>query len=187
LFLAYRTVPATGPMYRDIMVARSENGGKSFTPVKVSEDGWEINACPVTGPGLSVDNQGQVAVVWFAGGEGQQGLFYAASSDHGASYSARRQLDSTRNLGKHAQTIALSDGRLLVAWDEKIEKMRIVMGVLDLQKGLLQKSAMHEEASYPAIAFGHKSVVIAGMRSATQDILLEAEPLAGIPGAVHNK
>ena len=34
LFLAYRTVPATGPMYRDIIVARSLDGGKSFTPVR---------------------------------------------------------------------------------------------------------------------------------------------------------
>jgi hypothetical protein len=162
-------------------VARSGDGGKSFTPVRVSEDGWEINACPVTGPGLSVDSRGQIAVVWFAGGD-RPGLYYAASTDHGVSYSQRRQIDSTRNMGKHAQTVALSDGRLLVAWDEKLEKMRIVIGVLDLRKGLLQKSAMREGASYPSIAFGDKTVVIAGMQSATQDILLEANLLQAISG-----
>ena len=176
LFLAYRTVPAAGPMYRDIMVARSEDGGKSFEPVRVSEDRWEINACPVTGPGLSINSRGQIAVVWFTGGD-KQGLYYSASADHGISYSGRRQLDSTANLGKHAQTVALSDGRLLVAWDEKAEKMRTVIGVLDLRKGLFQKSVMRDEVTYPAIAFGNKTVVIAGMKSATQDILLEAEPL----------
>jgi Neuraminidase (sialidase) len=184
LFLAYRTVPASGPMYRDIIVARSENGGKSFALTKVSEDGWDINACPVTGPGLSIDRKGKIAVIWFTGG-GSQGLYYAASANHGASYTARRQLESTQNLGKHAQAVALSDGRLLVAWDEKADKIRIVTGILDLQKGSFRKSVARDEASYPSIAFGNKTMVIAGMQTATQDILLESvslEPTAALAG-----
>ncbi len=176
LFLAYRTVPATGPMYRDIMVARSENGGKSFATAKVSEDRWDINACPVTGPGLSVDRKGKIAVVWFTGGN-NQGLYYAASANHGASYTARRQLESTQNLGKHAQAVALSDGRLLVAWDEKADKIRITTGILDLQTGEFRKSVARDEASYPSIASGNKMMVIAGMQTATQDIWLESSAL----------
>jgi Neuraminidase (sialidase) len=175
LFLAYRTVPSKGPMYRDIIVARSSDGGKSFTPVKVSEDGWEINACPVTGPGLSVDSRGQIAVVWFTGGD-RQGLYYAASTNHGASYSPRKLLESNQNMGKHAQAVALSDGRVFVAWDEKMEKVKVVGGLLDLQKGLLQRSLSRDEASYPMIAFNGKTVVIAGMQSAPQDIWMQTEP-----------
>lgn len=172
LFLAYRTVPAKGPMYRDIIVARSNDRGKSFVPVKVSEDGWEVNACPVTGPGLSVDSRGQVAVVWFTGGD-RQGLYYAASTNHGASYSGRRLLESNQNMGKHAQAVALADGRVFVAWDEKMEKVQVVGGLLDLQKGRLQKSVTRDEASYPAIAFNGKTIVITGMQSAPQDIWLQ--------------
>jgi hypothetical protein len=174
LFLAYRTVPPTGPMYRDIIVARSDTSGKTFTPTRVSKDGWDINACPVTGPGLSVDSRGQVTVVWFTGGDAQ-GLYYAASINHGASYSPRRLIDSSQSMAKHAQTVALSDGRVLVAWDEKAEKMQIVIGILNLQKGSLQKSVSREGASYPAIAFNDKTIVIAGMQSAMADILLESE------------
>lgn len=175
LFLAYRTVPANGPMYRDIVVARSSDRGKSFAPVKVSEDGWEINACPVTGPGLSVDSRGQIAVVWFTGGD-RQGLYYAASTNHGASYSPRKLLESNQNMGKHAQAVALADGRVFVAWDEKMEKVKVVGGLLDLQKGLLQKSVTRDEASYPAIAFNGKTVVITGMQSGSQDIWLQTAP-----------
>lgn len=175
LFLAYRTVPSTGPMYRDIIVARSADGGKTFTPVKVSEDGWEVNACPVTGPGLSVDSRGQIAVIWFTGGD-KQGLYYAASVNHGASYSPRKFIESSQNMGKHAQAVALSDGRVFVAWDEKMEKVKVVGGLLDLQKGLLQKSVLRDEASYPVIAFNGKTVVIAGMQSAPQDIWMQSEP-----------
>ena len=175
LFLAYRTVPSKGPMYRDIIVARSSDGGKNFAPVKVSEDGWEINACPVTGPGLSVDSRGQIAVVWFTGGE-QQGLYYAASTNHGASYSPRRLLESNQNMGKHAQAVALSDGRVFIVWDEKMEKVKVVGALLDLQKGLLQKSVTRDEASYPAIAFNGKTIVITGMQSAPQDIWMQVAP-----------
>ena len=175
LFLAYRTVPSTGPMYRDIVVARSVDGGKSFTPLKVSEDRWDINACPVTGPGMCIDRDGQVIVVWFTGGGDRQGLYYATSADHGASYSPRRLLETSQNLGKHAQTVALPGGRILVAWDEKVEKMRIVRGVLDLAKGALQKRLVREESSYPTIAVSDKAVIVAGMQNSTQDILLQAE------------
>jgi hypothetical protein len=177
LFLAYRTVPSTGPMYRNIVVARSLDGGRSFTPMTVSKDGWEINACPVTGPGMCIDRSGQVTVVWFTGGGDQSGLYYATSGDHGVSYSARRLLETSQNLGKHAQTVALPDGKILIAWDEKTEKMRIVRGVLTLSKGVLEKRVEQEESSYPTVAISDRIVIVAGMQAATKDILLQARPI----------
>ena len=183
LFLAYRTVPATGPMYRDIVVARSLNGGKSFTPVRVNADNWEINACPVTGPGLCVGRDGKLTVIWFTGG-GRQGLYYATSGDGGASYSPSVLLETSQNLGKHAQAAALPDGRIFIVWDEKAEKMQIIRAVLDSAKGTLQKRLVGEESSYPTIAFGGRAVVIAGMQNASRDILLQPEFMEGITRAV---
>ncbi|HJQ70565.1 MAG TPA: sialidase family protein [Blastocatellia bacterium] len=186
LFLAYRTVPATGPMYRDIIVARSVDGGKSFTPVRVSADKWEINACPVTGPGLSIGRDGRITVVWFTGGD-RQGLYYATSGDHGSAYSPSALIDTSRNLGKHAQALALPDGRVFIAWDEKADKMQIVRGVLDLSKGVLKKYLVKEESSYPTIAFGGRTVVIAGMDGASHDILLQPEFIDEITRAGPNE
>ena len=54
LYLSYRTVPRSGPMYRDIIIARSQDGGKTFAQTMVSEDRWEINGCPVAGPSFSL-------------------------------------------------------------------------------------------------------------------------------------
>jgi hypothetical protein len=183
LFLAYRTVPATGPMYRDIIVARSVDGGKSFTPVRVSRDNWEINACPVTGPGVCVGSDGRITVIWFTGGD-RQGLYYATSNDRGASYSPSVLLETSQNLGKHAQAVALPDGRIFIVWDEKAEKIQIVRGVLDLAKGTLQKRLVREESSYPTIAFGGRTVAIAGMQNASRDILLQPELMEGVNKAV---
>ena len=179
LFLAYRTVPRSGPMYRDIVVAKSEDGGKSFTPRIVSEDRWEIEGCPVMGPALCIDEKGQITVVWFTGGE-QQGLYFATSSNQGNSYSGRRLVDPGQSLGRHAQGVSWRGGRVVVAWDEKAEKLRVVFGILDLRKGSIKKGVIGEEASYPSVAFNDKVIVIAGMRAATKDIFLRAEPLQGI-------
>lgn len=186
LFLAYRTVPPAGPMYRDIVVARSEDGGKTFSPVTVSKDGWEIEGCPVMGPALSVDEKDRITAVWFTGGD-RQGLYYATSSDRGASYSARRLVDPDRSLGRHAQGVTMRGGRIVVAWDEKAEKMRIVFGVLDLQNGSIRKGVIDDEVSYPSIAFNDRLIVIAGMQASTKDILLRAEPFESIEPGPHRR
>ena len=102
LFLSYRTVPQEGPMYRDIILARSTDGGRSFQTNTVSEDQWDVNACPVAGPALVIDKQDRVGVIWFAGGGERPGLYYAISNDHGISFSSRKYLDEDLKLGKHA-------------------------------------------------------------------------------------
>jgi hypothetical protein len=187
LFLAYRTVPSSGPMYRDIVVARSLDGGNSFSPVRVSRDGWEINACPITGPAMCIDRNGRITVIWFTGGGDQPGLHYATSGDQGASYTPRRLLETGRNSGKHAQATALQDGRVIVAWDEKVDKLSIVYGILDPQKGMFQRRASREETSYPSVALGASAFVIAGMQVGRQDILFHAESIDRISKSDNRK
>ena len=68
MFLSDPMVPSAGPMFRDIVVAVSHDEGKSFSKTIVNQDKWEVNACPVAGPALSIDAGGQVSVTWFTGG-----------------------------------------------------------------------------------------------------------------------
>jgi hypothetical protein len=169
LFLAYRTVPRSGPMYRDIMLASSRDGGKSFEATVVSHDRWEINGCPIAGPSLSLVPTGTLTLVWFMGGGQQPGLYYASSTNAGKTFSPRRALDS-QQVSKHAQTVRLADGRLFVAWDYGTDKPAIACGVLDPQKGSLEKKVTHEGVTYPVVArIGNLGIVV-GMRSATHDI-----------------
>jgi hypothetical protein len=63
VYVAWRHIYPTN--LRDIAVARSADGGKTFsTPVRVSEDGWQIAGCPDDGPALAVDESGTLHVVW---------------------------------------------------------------------------------------------------------------------------
>jgi hypothetical protein len=50
---------------RDLYLLSSENGGKDFNQsVKLGAGTWKLNACPMDGGGLVVNNQRQVSSVW---------------------------------------------------------------------------------------------------------------------------
>lgn len=177
LFLSYRTVPAIGPMHRDIVVARSTDAGISFKTTTVSADRWDINACPVTGPALSVDLRDQIHVIWFTGGSEKPGLYYATSEDNGESYSPRKLLDPNQKLGKRAQSIAQADGSILVAWDDTQEGPVTFFGVLDPRSGLRRRSVAHVRLSYPTLAANKNVAVVAGL-SGNNDVKVVVEQLS---------
>jgi hypothetical protein len=54
---------------------------------RVSEDDWQINACPHHGPSLSTSAAGTYHVTWYTNGKARKGLFYARSTDGGKTFS----------------------------------------------------------------------------------------------------
>ncbi|HET7885100.1 MAG TPA: sialidase family protein [Bradyrhizobium sp.] len=54
---------------------------------RVSEDDWQIAACPHQGPSLSISPDGTYHVVWYTKGKVRKGLFYARSRDGGRTFS----------------------------------------------------------------------------------------------------
>jgi hypothetical protein len=55
---------------------------------RVSDDNWQIDACPHQGPSLAISADGTYHVVWFTGGTVRKGAFYARSFDGGRTFSA---------------------------------------------------------------------------------------------------
>ncbi|MDO8608030.1 MAG: sialidase family protein [Phaeospirillum sp.] len=76
-----------GKNLRDHAVAKLSADGAALTPLRVSEDEWAIDACPMHGPSLSVDPAGSWHVAWYTAGKRRQGLFYARSDDGGVTFS----------------------------------------------------------------------------------------------------
>ena len=139
-----KTATATGPRgrvyaawrhvypgnIRDIAFASSSDGGQTFSPPsRVSEDGWQIAGCPDDGPAMAVDRKGVVHLVWptVIGGATPEGaLFYATSSD-GRSFSPRVRLQTLGSARPtHPQIAVDGTGRVVVAWDERIDGRRVV-------------------------------------------------------------
>jgi hypothetical protein len=108
------------PNLRDIAVARSTDGGRTFSsPARVSEDGWAIDGCPDDGPAIGVDARGVLHVVWptVDPAGGGKGIFYAYSLDGGRSFAPRVRLDEGPGGAAHPQ-LALLGGRVVAVWDE---------------------------------------------------------------------
>ncbi|WP_347985838.1 sialidase family protein [Methylomonas sp. AM2-LC] len=72
---------------RDHALLRFQDSLKPGTLHRVSNENWQIDACPHHGPALAIDSSGNYHVAWFSGASGRQGLFYANSSDGGLHFS----------------------------------------------------------------------------------------------------
>ncbi len=77
--------------YRHIAVSALTDGGNVFSePVIVSDDRWQISACPISGAPLVMSADKTLTVAWFtAGSAGKQGIYSAESKDGGKTFAPR--------------------------------------------------------------------------------------------------
>ncbi len=54
---------------------------------RVADDDWKTDACPHHGPSIAVSGSGKFHVAWYTQGSKRSGVFYANSSNQGATYS----------------------------------------------------------------------------------------------------
>jgi hypothetical protein len=89
LYIGWRQVLENGT--RHIAITSSRDGGATFeTPAIVSDDKWQIDACPVSGAALLAESGTAVKIAWYTAGEmGQPGLYTSQSADGGKTFSPR--------------------------------------------------------------------------------------------------
>jgi hypothetical protein len=156
------------PNVRDIAVARSDDGGRTFgEPVRLSEDGWAIDACPDDGPSMAVDAGNVVHVAWptqVSPSDGK-GIFYTSSADRGRSFARRARVDDASGQPAHPQ-LAVRAGVAAVVWDESAGggprrvRMREV-GPNASRAAVETLSAEAAAATYPAVAVTDDGLVVA--------------------------
>lgn len=62
--------------------------GNGAGPVRrVADDDWKTDACPHHGPSIAISGSGKFHVAWYTQGSKRVGVFYANSSNQGATYS----------------------------------------------------------------------------------------------------
>lgn len=121
IYASWRQV--VGDNFRHIAVASMENGGASFSDYAIiSDDQWQINACPVSGAPLKIDEENNLKIVWFTSGKaGNPGLYFSESNDGGKTFAARKAvfenlISGTANLladgGGKLRAIFESDGKI---------------------------------------------------------------------------
>jgi len=166
IYLSYRLVPSTGPMYRDIAVARSDDGGKTFKPAIVNHDGWELNACPIDGATMTIDADDRIHVIWFTQSGELPRLYIASSMDHGLSFSKPSVFDPNQKLAKHAHAVAVSGDRILVAWDDLNGTSILKWGLFDPTKRSMKILGSLPKGSYPIIAMSRDRIGLVALQPA---------------------
>lgn len=171
--------------YRDIAFAVSRDGGARFAdPVRVHDDGWQIDGCPDDGPSMVVDAKDRVHLIWptVIQEKMDMGIFYASTGD-GSSFSPRAPLPVAGGMDPSHPQLALDGSGLLVAvWDEVIdEKRRIVMArAVPASDGatswsepqLLDDPAEGASASYPVAAATGTGVLVAWTSQSGDDSVI---------------
>lgn len=122
IHIAYRNINypngIIGKQVRDMAYLSSADNGKTFSqPRAISNDYWEIEGCPHTGPSLTAFDQ-QIHAVWFTAG-GATGLYYSASPNRNDEFNKRTLISSS---GRHPQMTAMSDGNLAITFEDIIKQ-----------------------------------------------------------------
>lgn len=120
IHLAYRSImfpsALAAKQVRDMVYKVSADNGKTFTPARtISNDNWEIEGCPHSGPSLAADRKG-LQVVWFTAGGGA-GLYYSSAKNPESGFGRRTLLTTS---GRHPQLVALSQDKAAMVCEEPI-------------------------------------------------------------------
>lgn len=84
---------------------------------RVSNDDWKVNACPHQGPNLSISPGGTYHATWYTNGKTRQGLFYARSTDGGATFTDPIRIGEPSRNPSRAFVLAKGNETYLV-WKE---------------------------------------------------------------------
>lgn len=118
IHLAYRSISfpsvLSGKQVRDMVYKISADNGRTFSAAKpISNDNWEIEGCPHSGPSLAVVKNA-VHAVWFTAG-GSPGLYTTSAILPDGTFRNRNLVTAS---GRHPQLIALPDGKLMMVCEE---------------------------------------------------------------------
>lgn len=106
-----------GDHIRDHGIVKFTDGATPGTPVRVSEDGWRIEACPHHGPALSVADDGIYHITWFTNAPKHKGLHYARSLDQGQTFPNPWTFGNYKRGASHAHVLTQGP-QVFITWKE---------------------------------------------------------------------
>jgi hypothetical protein len=141
---------------RDIAVARSDDNGETFgEPVRISDDGWKIDACPDDGPAMAADGHGRLHLAWPAlvdGNRPRKAIFYATRREDGG-FTPRLRVDAADSDPSHPQIASDEHGHSTIVWDEVAGGVRRIAWRQVVEGALSEAQTLDDRGgSYPAVA-----------------------------------
>ena len=101
---------------RDISIVRYANGRWS-QPQALTNDGWEIDGCPINGPAVSANGR-NVAVAWFTAPDDKSQVYVLMSADSAKTFGKKIRIDDGNPIGR-VDVVSRSSGAAVVSWVER--------------------------------------------------------------------
>ena len=117
MVVAYRD--RTEKEIRDISTVRFSNG-RWLPPQPLSNDGWEIDGCPINGPSIKAAGS-TLAVAWFTGANESYRVKMSFSVDGGTKFGTPIRIDEGAPVGR-VDVLVLGPNEALVSWIERAAK-----------------------------------------------------------------
>jgi hypothetical protein len=116
-YLGLRKIFADG---RDSAVARSTDGGKSFSVYGRTDFAkWDINGCPLKPTELAIAGDDVYAAA-YTGGEDPPGLYFTVSRDGGATFSGSRSVHPAADVADAPALSVDANGVVRLVWHAKV-------------------------------------------------------------------
>lgn len=142
VYVMFRNVIAGS---RDLYLARSTDGGQSFSPArKLGSGTWQLNACPMDGGGVAVGSDGTPVAIWRRGREvftasddrseervgsgkdpsitlSRNALYAGWTSERGLQLRTpgRNEAIVLDKEGSYLQLVATTDGAVVATWERQ--------------------------------------------------------------------
>ncbi len=105
-----------------------------MSPVRLSQENWDIAACPHHGPSLSIASDGIYHATWFSNAPEHHGLFYAHSADRGKTFSNPLNFGNFEAQPAHPYVLGLGN-RVYLVWKEFDGERTSILGMLSNDGG----------------------------------------------------
>jgi len=180
VYAAWRHIWPTddGKEIRDLAVARSDDGGRSFgPPVRLHADNWVHDGCPHAGPALAVDGQGMLHALWYTGSPEGAGVFHTRSQDRGEHFGAATPLVQGEWVPPSRVALAASPGGALTAvWeDRRQDPPQFGLGEIPPGGAPATGGHRHQEGTFPMVAASPGGRVVAWLDGEAVHVRIEEE------------
>lgn len=155
-FMGYRKIYADG---RDSTVARSTDGGKTFTAEgRLDLARWDINGCPLKTTELGIDGD-RIYVATYTGGEDPAGVYFSRSTDGGSSFGGSRQVHPAAPYSDAPALTVDGLGKVRIVWHAKVGGPRRLFTAVSIDGGV--RLSEPEELATPAGTSAYPATAVA--------------------------
>lgn len=149
--------------FRHIAIASSTDGGNTFSaPIIVSDDQWQISACPVSGAALAEDSDKTLRISWFTAGKaGKPGIYSTDSKDGGKTFSPRLLISENATGGTPSLIVSKTKNPQII-WTEA---GKVIKATLSNEKTAIENKQEIASGENPAVTSSGEQIFVSFMEN----------------------